>query len=113
MEKLVGWYKDRNITYHLPSRAKWTQLGENLTLPTRNGEQLETKLKAKTTAPLHPGLTFTPPFLTPLPPPTRAVQGDEEWGLWSVHNMPSNALSSSHFSPAPSWVPALGCTPSG
>lgn len=45
-------------------------------------------------------LTFSPSSLTPLLPPWSAVQGNEKWGLWSVHNNSNLSLLPPHVAPS-------------
>ena len=65
------------------------------------------------TPPFFSGLTSLP-FLSLLP---RVVQGDREWGLWSVHHtlplplLPPQGEDSSPSAPAPAWGPSPGDSP--
>lgn len=80
MKKLVGWDKDRGITYQLSSQEKQT-LWENWLLCLPNKLVLDSKKQTNlnNTFLLHPHwfsrLNFTPSFLTLPPPPHKNWAG--------------------------------------
>lgn len=87
MARLSCREKVRETAHHLPSWAKQTWLGENEfnLLPIKIDFCSEKQSQIKTCSahplPLLPRLSFSPSFLSHLPPsPPQAAQGDEDGG---------------------------------
>jgi len=120
IKKLIGWDKNREITYQLLSWAKQIRLVEdkfNLLLIKNRVGWWKTKTKLKPPSiepPFFPGSTSFLHFWHFYLHPTPAAQENGQLGLWSAHNTSSPSLFPPFAVSLPqSEVPPRGSSSSG